>query len=77
MLQTSPEAPLVFVLVHKLFSLQPLSELKKAALGDQRVTADEFQVSGKCAAATSIKLWNFTFLRGVALYSLDADGIIK
>jgi hypothetical protein len=46
MLQTSPEAPLVFVLLHKLFSLQPISELKKAALEDQGVTADEFHVSG-------------------------------
>jgi hypothetical protein len=67
MLQTSPEAPLVFVLLHKLFSLQPLSELKKAALGDQGVTPDEFQVSDEHAVATSepsicsLKLLNFTF----------------
>jgi hypothetical protein len=47
MLQTSPEAPLVFVLLHKLFSLQPLSDLKKVALADQAATADEFQVSGE------------------------------
>jgi dipeptidyl-peptidase-3 len=47
LLQTSPEAPLVFVLLHKLFSAQPLSDLKKAALGLQAATADEFQVSGE------------------------------
>jgi hypothetical protein len=44
MFQTSPESPLVFVLLRKLFSAQPVSELKKAALGDQAVTVDEFQV---------------------------------
>jgi len=46
-LQTSPESPLVFVLLHKLFSVQPISELKKAAIGDHGVSADEFQVSGE------------------------------
>jgi hypothetical protein len=45
MFQTSPESPLVFVLLHKLFSAQPVSELKKSVLGDQVVTGDEFQVS--------------------------------
>lgn len=43
LVQTSPEAPLVFVLLHKLFSVQPPSELKKAVLGDKGVTPDEFQ----------------------------------
>ncbi|GFG31542.1 hypothetical protein Cfor_09198 [Coptotermes formosanus] len=43
LVQTSPESPLVFVLLHKLFSAQPISELKKAALGDHGVSADEFQ----------------------------------
>jgi hypothetical protein len=37
----------VFVLLHKLFSAQPISELKKAALEDHGVSADEFQVSDK------------------------------
>jgi hypothetical protein len=37
----------VFVLLHKLFSAQPISELKKAALGDHGVSTDEFQVSGE------------------------------
>jgi dipeptidyl-peptidase-3 len=46
-LQTSPESPLVFVLLHKLFSAQPIAELKKAAVGDHGVSTDEFQVSGK------------------------------
>jgi len=36
----------VFVLLHKLFSAQPISELKKAAVGDHGVSPDEFQVSG-------------------------------
>jgi hypothetical protein len=45
MFQTSPESPLVFVLLRKLFSAQPVSELKKSALGDQAVTVDEFQAS--------------------------------
>jgi hypothetical protein len=37
----------VFVLLHKLFSAQPISELKKAAVGDHAVSTDEFQVSGE------------------------------
>lgn len=45
MFQTSPESPLVFVLLRKLFSAQPISELKKSLLQDQVVTVDEFQVS--------------------------------
>jgi len=43
LVQTSPESPLVFVLLHKLFSAQPISELKKAAIGDHGVSTDEFQ----------------------------------
>jgi hypothetical protein len=83
MLQTSPEAPLVFVLLHKLFSVQPPPELKKAVLGDQGITPDEFQVSNEHAVATiepsvsSVKLLNFKFSCDVTLYSLNADGIIK
>ncbi|KDR10566.1 dipeptidyl peptidase 3 [Zootermopsis nevadensis] len=43
LVQTSPESPLVFVLLRKLFSAQPISELKKSLLQDQVVTVDEFQ----------------------------------
>jgi len=46
-LQTSPESPLVFVLLHKLFSAQPICELKKSAIGDYGVSTDEFQVSSE------------------------------
>ncbi|XP_069681962.1 dipeptidyl peptidase 3 isoform X1 [Periplaneta americana] len=43
LVQTSPESPLLFALLRKLFSAQPIAELKKAALEDKNATADEFQ----------------------------------
>ncbi|KAJ9591568.1 hypothetical protein L9F63_001922, partial [Diploptera punctata] len=43
LVQTSPESPLIFVLLYKLFSAQPVEELKKAALDGGDVSPDEFQ----------------------------------
>ena len=43
--QTSPEAPLIFVLLHKLLASQPLTELKTTAIEKIKLTEEEYQVS--------------------------------
>lgn len=43
LVQTSPESPLIFVLLHKLFSAQPIEELKKTVVDGGDVSPDEFQ----------------------------------
>ncbi|XP_055953137.1 dipeptidyl peptidase 3-like [Argiope bruennichi] len=42
LLQTSVESPLIYTLLHKLFRLQSVSELKEIALNDCEFTEDEF-----------------------------------
>ncbi|PSN36117.1 Dipeptidyl peptidase 3 [Blattella germanica] len=43
LVQTSPESPLIFILLHKLYSAQPIKELEKASIDGEGVTADEFK----------------------------------
>ncbi|KAF4526593.1 hypothetical protein B566_EDAN006408 [Ephemera danica] len=43
LVQTSPESPLIFVLLRKLFSAQPVSELKNVALQEVKLSEEEFQ----------------------------------
>ncbi|CAB3377856.1 Hypothetical predicted protein [Cloeon dipterum] len=42
-LQTSPESPLIFSLLHKLFLSQPIKELQKVATEQCKYTEDEFK----------------------------------
>ncbi|XP_067008544.2 dipeptidyl peptidase 3 isoform X2 [Anabrus simplex] len=43
LIQTSSESPLIFILLRKVFSAQPIAELKKAAIEDGKLTNDDFQ----------------------------------
>ncbi|XP_046992129.1 dipeptidyl peptidase 3 isoform X1 [Schistocerca americana] len=43
LLQTSPESPLIFILLHKLFLGQPLTELRKVAMGEGGLTEEEYK----------------------------------
>lgn len=43
-LQSSQESPLIYCLLHKLFCLQSVNELKEVALGECEFTEEEFTV---------------------------------
>ncbi|XP_071490506.1 dipeptidyl peptidase 3-like [Diadema antillarum] len=56
--QTSPESPLIFLLLQKIFKSQPLDQLKNSALG-KGLTEDEFQSFMTYAAAFYSNMGNY------------------